>query len=96
MPNLGTRAVLGKVLRGGAVLGALYLLVGVGFHVAWKSALSACREARIAHGEWVEPEVLGGGLGFLFDVTFWPVYAWANIYHDGTPLATPCTHGGAQ
>ena len=96
MPNLGTRGILVKVLREFAVGVVLYLLVGVGFHVAWKSALSACREVRIAHGEWVEPEVLGGGLGFLFDVTFWPVYAWANIYHDGTPLATPCTHGGAQ
>jgi len=24
------------------------------------------------------------------DMTWWPVYAWANIYHDGTPFATPC------
>ncbi len=31
-------------------------------------------------------------LGLLFNMTNWPVYAWANIYHFGTPFATPCSH----
>ncbi|MBC7240700.1 MAG: hypothetical protein H5T71_11450, partial [Chloroflexi bacterium] len=60
MLNVGTREVLPKGLWVFAILIALYLLVGVGFHVAWKSALNACREVRIASGEWVEPEVFGG------------------------------------
>lgn len=76
------------------VLGAvfLYLALGLGFHFAWKNAQAACREARAARGEFVEPEVFAEPLALLFDVTAWPVYVWANLYHDGTPLATPCTH----
>ena len=70
----------------------VYLSIGLGFHLKWKSALAACREAQMARGEFVEPEVFGNALGFAFDVTFWPVYARANIYHWGTPFATPCTH----
>jgi hypothetical protein len=46
----------------------------------------------MAQGEFAEPEVLGNALGLAFDVTWWPVYAAANIYHDGTPFATLCTH----
>jgi hypothetical protein len=46
----------------------------------------------MARGEFVEPEVFENAIGFVFDVTFWPVYARANIYHDGMPFATPCTH----
>ena len=75
------------------VLAILYTFIGLAFHIMWQSALEACREARRARGEFVEPEVFGGVLGLLFDVTYWPVYVWANIYHDGTPFATPCTHG---
>jgi len=71
---------------------AFYLGIGLAFHLKWESALAACREVRRARGEFVEPEVFGGVLGPVFDVTNWPVYAWANIYHDGTPFATPCTH----
>jgi hypothetical protein len=74
------------------ILALVYLALGLGFHFTWKCALEACREARIARGEFVEPEVFGNALGLAFDVTFWPVYAAANIYHDGTPFATPCTH----
>ena len=70
----------------------LYLALGLGFHFAWKSALEECRALRRARGEFVEPEVLGGIIGLFFDVTFWPVYAGANMHHDGTPFATPCTH----
>jgi hypothetical protein len=69
----------------------VYLLLGTGFHFAWKTTLNSCREDRLAQGDFVEPEVFAGGLGYLFDVTFWPVYAQANIYHDGTPFATRCT-----
>lgn len=71
---------------------SLYLLLGLGFHFAWKNALAACREARAGRGEFVEPEVFAEPLALFFDVTAWPVYVWANLYHDGTPLATPCTH----
>ena len=74
------------------ILALVYLALGLGFHLTWKSALEACREARVAQGEFVEPEVFGNALGLAFDVTFWPVYARANIHHDGTPFATPCTH----
>jgi len=75
-----------------SILVVLYLGTGLAFHVKWKSALAACRETRRAQGEFVEPEAFGGILGLVFDVTNWPVYAWANVYHDGTPFATPCTH----
>jgi hypothetical protein len=74
------------------VLILVYLGLGLGFHLKWQSALTACREARMARGEFVEPEVFWAPLALAFDVTSWPVYAWANIYHDGTPFATPCTH----
>jgi hypothetical protein len=70
----------------------IYLALGLGFHVTWKSALEECRALRRAQGEFVEPEVLGGIIGLFFDMTFWPVYASANMLHDGTPFATPCTH----
>jgi len=69
-----------------------YSGLGLGLHFKWKSELTTCREARKARGEFVEPEVFWSPLALAFDVTFWPVYAWANIHHDGTPFATPCTH----
>jgi hypothetical protein len=75
------------------ILAILYASIGLAFHIKWQSALEACRETSRARGEFVEPEVFGGVLGLLFDITYWPAYAWANIYHDGTPFATPCTHG---
>ncbi len=81
-----------KILIALAILGVLYLGMGLAFHFKWKSALAACREIRIAKGEFVEPEVFGGVWGLAFNVTNWPVYLWANIYHDSTPFATPCTH----
>ena len=74
------------------ILAVIYAGLGLGFHINWKSALGACREAQIARGEFVEPEVFGGILGLAFDVTAWPVYAWANMHHFGTPFATPCEH----
>lgn len=69
----------------------LYLAIGLGFHFAWKSALEACRQTRAASGEFVEPEMFSGGLGLLFDISFWPVYSWANTYHFGSPFSTPCS-----
>jgi hypothetical protein len=74
------------------VLILVCLGVGLGFHFKWKGELAACREARMARGEFVEPEVFWAPLAIAFDVSFWPVYVWADIYHDGTPFATPCTH----
>ena len=73
------------------ILLIIYVAPDLAFHIKWHSALEACREARRAQGEFVEPEVFGCILGLLFDVTYWSLYAWANIYHDGTPFATPCT-----
>lgn len=70
----------------------IYAALGLGFHVTWQSALASCREARAARGEFVEPEVFWWGISLAFDVAFWPIYVWANIYHDGTPFATPCAH----
>ncbi len=86
------RKIVSRILLILLVLILVYLVLGLGFHLKWKSALTACREAQMARGELVEPEVFWAPLALAFDVTFWPVYAWANIYHDGTPFATPCTH----
>jgi hypothetical protein len=90
--SLHIRHIASRLLRILLVLILVYLGLGLGFHVMWKSELDACREARIARGEFVEPEVFWAPLALAFDVTFWPVYAWANIHHDGTPFASPCTH----
>jgi len=81
-----------KIFLALLILVSLYLGIGFVFHFKWQSALAACREMRRAQGEFVEPEVFGGFMGLVFDVTSWPFYAWANIYHDGTPFATPCSH----
>jgi len=90
--HISVRKVASRLLLVLLILALIYVALGVGFHIKWKSALATCREAQLASGEFVEPEVFGGALGLAFDVTFWPVYSWANIYHDGTPFATPCTH----
>jgi len=75
------------------ILALVYVSLGIAFHIGWKAAADACRTARIAQGEFVEPnEILGGAIGLAFSVTFWPVYAAANMRLDGTPFATPCTH----
>jgi len=86
------REIVSRLLLILLVLILIYLGLGLGFHFKWKSELAACREMRIARGEFVETEVFWAPLALTFDVTFWPVYAWANIYHDGTLFATPCTH----
>jgi hypothetical protein len=69
----------------------IYLGIGLGFHFSWKSVLEDRREMRVARGEYVEPEVFWAPLALAFDVTFWSVYAGANIYHAGTPFAAPCS-----
>ncbi len=84
------RKIGSKILLVLAILLLLYAALGVAFHVAWKGAQAACREAQAARGEFVEPEVFGGGLGLLFDVAFWPVYAYWNTYHFGSPLERAC------
>lgn len=90
--DMGIRKIASILLLILLIFTLIYLGVGLGFHFKWRSALDNCREARIARGEFVEPEVFWPPLSLAFDVTMWPVYAWANIYHDGTPFATPCTH----
>ncbi len=84
--------ILSRAVQVLVLTAVIYLVLGLGFHFAWKSALEACQQAREAAGEFVEPEVFWWPIGLVFDVLYWPVYAWANFYHDGTPLATPCTH----
>lgn len=86
------RCTLSKAARVLMLIIVIYLALGLGFHFAWKSALDACRQAREAAGEFVEPEVFWWPIGLAFDMLYWPVYVWANMYHDGTPFATPCTH----
>ena len=84
--------MLRKVFTILLILVFIYLGIRLAFHLKWERELKTCRETLRAQGEFVEPEVFGGLLGLVFDVTNWPVYAWANIYHDGTPFATSCTH----
>ena len=84
--------IVSRLSRIVLVLVLVYLALGLGFHFMWESELAACRQERMARGEFVEPPVFWAPLRLAFDVTYWPVYAWANIYHDGTPFASPCTH----
>lgn len=69
-----------------------HLALGLGFHFKWSAELAKCNVILREQGEFVEPEIFNTGMGFLFNVTFWPIYVLANTYHDGTPFATPCTH----
>ena len=92
MHTINIRTMATRLLLLVLLFALLYLGIGLGFHFKWNSALAVCRESQMARGEFVEPEVFGNALGLAFDVTFWPVYAWANMYHDGTPFASPCTH----
>ncbi len=86
-----------RIIRGIAaallILILVYVGLGLGFHIIWTRAQAACRAEQAARGEFVEPEVFGGVLGLAFDVTWWPVYARANIRHFGDPFSTPCTRG---
>ncbi len=85
------RGIAPGCLWGVLVAVLLYVGVGLAFHVGWSRAAEACRAARAARGEFVEPGV-PPEVGVLFNVPFWPIYVAANLYHDGTPFATPCTH----
>jgi len=67
----------------------IYLSIGVAFHVGWKSERHACDALRRARGEFVEPEVFPV-LGVAFTAVWWPVYAWANMYHRNTLFPSPC------
>ena len=71
------------------LLVVLYLSVGVWFHVQEKRHWNACREQRIAKGEFVEPEMYPV-LGVVFDMTYWPVYMWANKYNFGSVFGKEC------
>ncbi|WP_299025901.1 hypothetical protein [uncultured Thermanaerothrix sp.] len=70
----------------------VYLVLGLAFHVGWETAQAQCRQVQASRGEFVEPGVFAWPLRLAFDLTFWPVYTWANLYHDGVIFATPCTH----
>jgi hypothetical protein len=75
-----------------SVILIVYFALGLAFHVRWSNELVKCNEVLREQGEFVEPEMFRSATGFIFNVTFWPVYSAANIYHDGTTFATPCTH----
>ncbi len=63
-----------------------YASIGLSLHFKWKADWQACQELRASRGEFTEPEVFGGVIGLAFDISFWPVYTWANIYNFGTPF----------
>ncbi len=86
------KGMVRKILYLLLIIALVYLMVGVGFHLAWKSALQDCREFRLAQGEFVEPVVFPGILGAIIDILNWPVYTWANLYHFGNAFSTPCDH----
>ncbi len=69
-----------------------YLALGLSFHSKWSAELAKCNATLREQGEFVEPEIFNTGVGIAFNVAFWPIYGMANMYHDGTPFATPCTH----
>ncbi len=69
-----------------------YLALGLVFHSKWSAELAKCNAALRKQGKLIEPAIFDTGVGLVFDVTFWPIYAMVNMYHDGTPFATPCTH----
>jgi hypothetical protein len=73
-----------------AVFVLTYTAIRVAFYVAWKSEQAACDALRQARGEFIEPEVFPV-LGVAFTAVWWPIYAWANLYHDNVLFATPCT-----
>ncbi len=75
-----------------SVILIVYFALGLGFHLKQSDELGRCNDLLREQGEFVEPKMFRTTVGFVFNVTFWPVYSVANIYHDGTPFATPCTH----
>ncbi len=72
------------------ILVLIYASIGLSLHFKWKTDWKACQELKLSKGEFVEPEVFGGMIGLAFDVSYWPIYSWANIYHFGTPFP-PCS-----
>ncbi len=70
------------------VLVVLYVGIGLVFHDRWQQALTVCRQDRVAKGAFVEPE-WSPLVTVFFDVTFWPVYAWANWHNHGR-VFPPC------
>ncbi|MFZ3151191.1 MAG: hypothetical protein WA116_05840 [Anaerolineaceae bacterium] len=65
-PSLSTHKIASMLLTIIILVVAVNLVIGVGFHFIWQSRLDACREERISQGEAVNPEVLGGVLGFFW------------------------------
>jgi len=61
--------------------------IGPAFHARWQRTLRVCRRAQSVEEAFVEPE-WSPLLTAAVDITFWPVYAWANGYHNGRVFAT--------
>lgn len=68
----------------------VYLLAGIFFHAGWERAQSRCREQKHRMGEFVEPPVFSFPISLIFDITMWPIYSMANLYHSGKIFATAC------
>jgi hypothetical protein len=77
-----------------AVFALVYSAAGLAFHVVWKVRREVCDELRRAQGAFVEPEVFPV-LGVAFTTIWWPVYAWANVYHSNELFPTPCSRQAA-
>ncbi len=74
------------------ILIIMYFALGLGFHLKWTDELGRCNDLLREQGEFVEPEMFRNKVAFVFNVVFWTMYSVANMYHDRTPFATPCTH----
>jgi len=85
---------LRKVILTLVIFVLVYSATGVAFHVAWKAERHACDALRRARGEFVESELFPI-LGVAFTMVWWPVYAWANVYHNNALFTTPCTNQAA-
>lgn len=57
------------MLESSLVFSLIYLGLGPGLHFTRRRTLTACREARLARGELVEPETFWGALALAFGVT---------------------------
>lgn len=88
--NSMNRDLIRKIVYAFMIIALVHVSIGLSLHFKWKSDWNACQELKASRGEFVEPyEIYGGMLGVFFDVSAWPVYSWANIYHFGTPFP-PC------
>mgnify|MGYP001411184415 CR=1 FL=1 len=66
--NSRLRRVISRILLVLLVIVLVYLALGLGFHVMWKSELEACTQERMARGEFVEHEVFWAPLALALSL----------------------------